>query len=258
MLFADFLTDIKCYVDASHQTHDNCNGHTGSLLTFSSSTKQKVPSKSSTETELIDLHDISGNILWTQHFLEAQGYKITSNIIYQDYMSTLSLAKNGYVSSSKQTKHIKAKYLYVHHFHNTGDLTLQYCPTDQMWADILTKPLQGSKFRLFQAFLMNCPKNYTEEPPFIPRPTLQLISTNLLTKPQISKIMPSLRECVWAKPMSVKIHSQDHKLIPVPYNSTEKKSISWCDTLFPRHSLPAFHSFSWEEKLVAPLIATPN
>jgi hypothetical protein len=46
-LFADSLTDIKWYIDASHQTHDNCNSHTGNLLTFgkgattNSSTKQK-------------------------------------------------------------------------------------------------------------------------------------------------------------------------------------------------------------------------
>jgi hypothetical protein len=60
-------------------------------------------------------------------------------------MSTLSLAKNGYVSSSKRTKHIKAKYFFVRHYHNTGEIDLQYCPTEQMWADVLTKPLQGAK-----------------------------------------------------------------------------------------------------------------
>jgi hypothetical protein len=191
--------------------------------TTSYSTKQNVPSKSYTETELIGLHDKSGDFLWTCHFLEAQGSKITSNIIYQDNISTLSLAKNGYVSSSKQTKHIKAKYLYSCHFHNTGDLTLQYCPTDQMWANILTKPLQGSKFCLFRPFLMNCPENYTEEPPFVPRPTLQPVSTNLLTKPQLSMITPLLRKCVQAKPISVKIHSQNCELISVLYNTMEKK-----------------------------------
>jgi hypothetical protein len=118
-LFAESLSTIKWYVDASHQTHDDCKGHTGSLLTFgkgattSSSIKQKIPSKSSTESELIGLYDKSGDILWTRHFLEAQGYTISANIVFQDNMSTLSLAKNGYVSSSKCTKHIKAKYLYV-------------------------------------------------------------------------------------------------------------------------------------------------
>jgi hypothetical protein len=155
MLFAESLADTKWYVDASHHTHDNCKGHTGSLLTFgkgattSSSTKQKVSSKSSTETELIGFHDKSGDILWTQHFFEAQGYKIPPNIIYQDNMSTLPLAKNGYVSSSKQTKHIKAKYLCVHHFHNTGNFTLKILPYQSDVAQCPHQTLQGSIFHLF-------------------------------------------------------------------------------------------------------------
>jgi hypothetical protein len=145
-------------------------------------------------------------------------------------MSTLSLAKNGYVSFSKQTKHIKAKYLYVCHFHNTGELTLQYCPTNQMWANILKKSLQGSKFRLFLAFLMNCPEDYTEEPPFLHRPVLQPISTNLLTKPQLSKITPLPWECVWTKPPSVKVHSPGCELISVPFKPMEK-NFCWHDTV---------------------------
>ena len=60
-LFAESLSTIKWYVDALHQTHDDCKGHTGSLLTFgrgaatSSSIKHKIPSKSSTESEIIGL-----------------------------------------------------------------------------------------------------------------------------------------------------------------------------------------------------------
>ncbi len=158
----------------------------------SSSIKQKIPSKSSTKSELIGLYDKSGDILWTCHFLEAQGYTISANIVFQDNMSKLSLAKNGYVSSSKRTKHIKAKYLYVWHYHNSGELDLQYCPANQMWADVLTKPLQGSKFRLFRAFLMNCPKDYSED-------TSLPISSNIPTKPWVCKTKPSPRDnlLVW-------------------------------------------------------------
>ena len=79
-------------------------------------------------------------------------------------MSTLLLAKNGHVLSSKHTKHIKAKYNFTKHYHCSGKIDLQYCPTDDMWADVLTKPLQGSKFCIMQAFLMNCPVNYFEDP----------------------------------------------------------------------------------------------
>jgi hypothetical protein len=217
-LFADSLTLIKWYVNASHQTHDDCKGHTGSLLTFrkgaatSSSTKQKVPSKSSTKSKLIGLYDKSGNILWACHFLEAQGYTITTNIVYQDNMSTLSLAKNGYVSSLKRTKHIKAKYLYIRHYHNSGELELQYCPTDMMWADVLTKPLQGSKFQRFRAFLMNCRENYTEEPPLSLSSTIPM--TARVSQPKVSKTKPSPRECVRAQPYGTKVPSDDRELIP--------------------------------------------
>ena len=58
-LFAESLSNIAWYVDASHQIHDDCRGHTGAILTFgwgaatSLSIKQKIPSKSSCESELI-------------------------------------------------------------------------------------------------------------------------------------------------------------------------------------------------------------
>ncbi len=70
-------------------------------------------------------------------------------------MSSLSLEKNGRISSSKRTKHIKAKYFLVKNYYDSGEIDLRYCPTDVMWADVLTKPLQGHKFRDMWAFLQN-------------------------------------------------------------------------------------------------------
>ncbi len=34
------------------------------------------------------------------------------------------------------------------------------CPIEEMWADVLTKPLQGKAFREMQAKLMNCNIDY--------------------------------------------------------------------------------------------------
>jgi hypothetical protein len=113
---------------------------------FSSSTKQKLNTKHSTETDIVGLFDKTSDILWTHNFLEAQGYTITANYVHQDNMSTLSLAKNGHILSSKFTKHIKAKYFFIKHYHHSGEIDLRYYPTDNMWADILIKPLQGAKF----------------------------------------------------------------------------------------------------------------
>ncbi len=40
---------------------------------------------------------------------------------------------------------------------------MKSCPTDVMWADVLTKPLQGQKFRDMQAFLQNFPRDYDDD-----------------------------------------------------------------------------------------------
>ena len=58
-LFAESLSNIVWYVDASHQLHDDCKGHTGSILTFGrgtttgSSTKHKIPSKNLAKARLL-------------------------------------------------------------------------------------------------------------------------------------------------------------------------------------------------------------
>jgi len=108
-------------------------------------------------------------------------------------MSSLSLEKNGRISSSKRTKHIKAKYFFIKHYYDSGEINFRFCPTEQMWADILTKPLQGVKFRQMRAFLMNCSTDYSEDPPFVPPIKVESQSINPM-KPRIKLIMPSPRE----------------------------------------------------------------
>ena len=51
--------------------------------------KQKLNTKSSTEAELLVVDDVSGPILWTNIFVEAQGYKVKQDILYQDNKSTI-------------------------------------------------------------------------------------------------------------------------------------------------------------------------
>ncbi len=114
-LFADSLTNIAWYVDALHQIHYDCKGHTGSLLTLgrtatvSSSTKHKIPSKSSCESKIIGLYDKVSDILWARQFLEAQGYHIQTNVVYQDNMSTLSLAKKMGISPAQNASNISKR-----------------------------------------------------------------------------------------------------------------------------------------------------
>eukprot|EP00957_Ditylum_brightwellii_P020350 1535681-Ditylum_brightwellii.AAC.1 len=70
------------------------------------SMKQRLNTKSSTETELIGVDDAMAHVLWTTYFIEAQGYKMKSAKVYQDNLSAMLLEKNGKWASGKRTKHI--------------------------------------------------------------------------------------------------------------------------------------------------------
>jgi len=54
--------------------------------------KQKINSKSSTEAELVAINDAMGQVLWTRHFLAAQGMAVPTTTIYQDNKSMILLA----------------------------------------------------------------------------------------------------------------------------------------------------------------------
>ena len=76
----------------------------------SKSTKHRINTKSLTESELVSPDDALPLILWCLYFIEALGYLVDQNIVYQDNMSTMRLAINGSLLSSSHTKHIKARY----------------------------------------------------------------------------------------------------------------------------------------------------
>ena len=64
--------------------------------------------------------------------------------------------------SGKKTKHIKAKFFLIQDRVDDGEIRVIDCPAEKMWADIMTKPLQGTAFCVMRAELMNCPVNYED------------------------------------------------------------------------------------------------
>lgn len=159
-LAADDLHVLKWYVDASFAVHPDFKSHTGACMTYGTgspmtmSRKQKLNTRSSTEAELVGADDAANMILWTKLFLEAQGYKINQNILYQDNKSAILLEKNGKRSSSKRTRALNIRYFFLTDQVEQGNLTIEYCPTGDMVADFMTKPLQGQQFKKFKKLIM--------------------------------------------------------------------------------------------------------
>jgi hypothetical protein len=151
---------LKWWVDASFAVHPNMRGHSGGGLSLGrgfpivSSTKQKLNTRSSTETEIVGADDFMPAICWTRYFMEAQGYQVQDNVLFQDNKSAILLEKNGKASSSKRTKHINIRYFFITDRVNKGDVSLVWCPTGDMIGDFMTKPLQGALFRKFRDQIM--------------------------------------------------------------------------------------------------------
>jgi hypothetical protein len=159
-LSADDLSVMKWYVDTSFAVHPDYKSHTGMTMTMGSgaietiSRKQKLNTRSSTHAELVGADDMSVMILWTKFFMEAQGYDIQDNILYQDNKSAILLETNGAKSAGKRSQALNVRYFFLADQVEQGNLRIAYCPTEKMVADYMTKPLQGAKFKEFHQAIM--------------------------------------------------------------------------------------------------------
>jgi hypothetical protein len=151
---------LKWWVDASFAVHPNMRGHSGGGLSLGrgfpimGSTKQKLNTRSSTETEVVGADDFMPAICWTRYFMKAQGYDVRDNVLFQDNKSSILLEKNGKASSSKRTKHINIRYFFITDRVSKEEVSVVWCPTGDMIADYATKSLQGALFRKFRDQIM--------------------------------------------------------------------------------------------------------
>jgi hypothetical protein len=160
-LNTDDSFNITWHLDAAFGVHHDKKSHTGATMSLgdgaiiSVSTKQKINTRSSTEAELVSIDDIISKILWTKLFLQEQGWKVNQNMVMRDNLSSMKLETNGKASSGKRTRHFDIKYFYITDLIERKEVAIQYCPTDDMIADYMTKPLSGAKFHKFRKLIMN-------------------------------------------------------------------------------------------------------
>ncbi len=121
---------------------------------ITASIKQKLNTKSSTESELVGVDDMMPIIVWTCYFLLSQGYGIVENLLLQGNKSSVLLEQNEKALSSKHTRHINIRYFFITDQVNMKEISPHWCPTKEMVADFCTKPLQGSHFRKLRDYIM--------------------------------------------------------------------------------------------------------
>jgi hypothetical protein len=110
-----------------------------------SSRKQDIVTLSSTESEYVALTDSFKEGLWLRGLMRDLTGRSIPVPIAEDNDSTIKLASNP--TWSRRTKHIDVRYHFVREVVSLGSVSLFYCPTREMVADIMTKSLGSNLLR---------------------------------------------------------------------------------------------------------------
>ena len=155
MILAPKSLKMMSASDASYGEHADGKSHSGGVTGFESDTschfgyisgKQPVVAKSAGEAELIAENKVGDYIVWSCELLDELGYPQECVPMYVDSTCAMQMMKQG-TGSFKRAKHIKVRFFWMKDLIDEGKIKLIYVPTDELVADILTKPMSGGKFQ---------------------------------------------------------------------------------------------------------------
>ncbi|GBE85559.1 hypothetical protein SCP_0800760 [Sparassis crispa] len=113
-----------------------------------SSKRQDLVTLSTTEAEYVALTHASKEALWLRSFIiELFGNPEVPIPLRSDNQSAIALSKDDRFHA--RTKHIDIRFHFIHYAIADGKISLSYCPTEDMTADILTKALPSMKSKHF-------------------------------------------------------------------------------------------------------------
>ena len=147
------------YGDAAYMVHDDVRSRGGTIIMLcdgpieAHSTKQSILTKSSTESELVNLDDTAMYTMDTRRLMTAMKETLEPTTVYQDNQPVISLIRAG-KPKSMRTKHISMRYFTVCDYIKEGNIVVKWISTKQMLADILTKPLGGTVFKALRDIIL--------------------------------------------------------------------------------------------------------
>ena len=104
------------------------------------------------EAEYVALSEACQELVWLLSLLKDLGVPHQGQVtVLEDNQSCIT-----YVASeriNRRSKHIETREYYVKELCGNGVLKLEYCPTEEMVADVFTKPLGAVQKRKFAEML---------------------------------------------------------------------------------------------------------
>lgn len=152
---------LKVYSDAdwASDTQDrrSTSGYCVSLSEESSliswkTRKQSTVALSTCEAEYMSLASAIQECIYLKQLLRNMDrYQYAPTKVYEDNQGTIALARNPVCR--QRCKHIDIKYHFIRETVNDGKVILEYCPTEEMIADIMTKPATKQKLKRFYRYI---------------------------------------------------------------------------------------------------------
>jgi len=138
---ADFANDL----DTRHSVTGNIFLMSNGAVSWLSN-RQTIVALSTTEAEYVALTSAAQEVVWLRRLLRDLDVDISQpTIIYEDNQSAIAIAKSENFGH-KRRKHIDVRHHFIQETIQNRTVCVEYCPTDQMIADILTKPLTRGQF----------------------------------------------------------------------------------------------------------------
>jgi len=146
--------DLTGWVDADgSQEEDHCAITRYAFLIDGgaaswNSKQQELVVLSTTKGEYIAATHASKEALWLRSFTsEVFGFALAPTTLFSNNKSAIALSKDHQYHA--RTKHIDIRYHFIHWIIENGSICLIFCPTEDMVADTLTKPLPSVKAKHF-------------------------------------------------------------------------------------------------------------
>ena len=150
---------IHAFADASYGVHQDGKSHSGLAITLGRGTiwvrsyKQRSVTKSSCEAEILALSDMVSRVIWMKDLMVDLGEDKQMPMLYEDNKSAITLVSDG-ATTSDRSKHVHIRNNFIHQYIADGSMGITHCPTNDMIADLLTKPLPKHLFLYLRDYLL--------------------------------------------------------------------------------------------------------